>query len=172
MQPDLTNYWVNGNGTEFKFDIYFTDSFDDVDDIQQVYNLLINREKDKVMVVKQKVGTHVLPGGSVEEGETLLDTLVREIKEETNRDVDVSTATPIFYQKAFKKNEKGEWEYSRTEARFVVMVSEDNEFEHDPDNGDIVEAIWVDIKDINKYLNWDKVGDMLAERLPEYIERI
>ncbi len=44
-----------------------------------------------------------MPGGTVEKGENVENTLVREVKEETNRDVQVGSIQPFFYQEAFKK---------------------------------------------------------------------
>ena len=49
---------------------------------------------DRILLVKHSKGGKeywVLPGGGVEEGESLADTAVREIKEETNLEIKVKT---------------------------------------------------------------------------------
>ena len=44
-------------------------------------------DKDKILVIQQKEGHWGFPKGHVEEGETEVETAIREIKEETNLDV-------------------------------------------------------------------------------------
>ena len=43
----------------------------------------IIRRDDKYLMIKSKYGDYKFPGGGVEEGEALTDTLVREVREET-----------------------------------------------------------------------------------------
>ena len=53
---------------------------------------VILMEGDKILLVKHSKGGReywVLPGGGVEEGESLIETAVREIKEETNLEIKV-----------------------------------------------------------------------------------
>lgn len=47
-------------------------------------------DKDKILVIQQKEGHWGFPKGHVEEGETEVETAVREIKEETNLDVEIN----------------------------------------------------------------------------------
>lgn len=44
---------------------------------------------DKVLIVKHNKGHYGLPKGHVEDGETEYDTAIREVKEETNVDVEI-----------------------------------------------------------------------------------
>ena len=46
-------------------------------------------ENDKVLVIQQVKGHWGFPKGHVEEGETEVETAIREIKEETNLDVEI-----------------------------------------------------------------------------------
>ena len=171
MNPDLTNYW-NFKNKEYRFDIYMSDDFSDVKDIKQVYTIVLSKDKKNMLVVYNKGGIWILPGGGVEEGETLIDTLVREVKEETNRDIDMNTIRSFFYQKSYKKDSNGEWKYVQTQARYIAVASNDLEFEHDPDHGDIIEAKWIPIENVNEYLNWGTVGEMIKKELPKYIDKI
>jgi len=60
--------------------------------------LIFNEEKTKILGVSRKDNHTIfgLPGGKVEENETLLDGLIRELKEETG--LDLISARPIFFR--------------------------------------------------------------------------
>ena len=156
MRPTLINYW-NFKDKEYRFDVYMSDDFSNIGEVKQVYGFAISEDKKEMLVVYSKNETWLLPGGGVEEGETLIDTLVREIKEETNRDVDVTTAIPFFYQKTYIKNQDGEWEYKQTQTRYIVKDTNDIENEHVPDHGDITETINISIENIDIYIECKRV---------------
>ncbi len=160
MKPSLTNYW-KWKDEEYKFEIFDSSDFSCLKDIKQVYVFVLNKEKNRILIVFTTAGIWSLPGGKVEENEILLETLEREVKEETNRDIDLNTAKPFFYQKAYKKNGGREWDFIKTEVRYTVQVKNDLDFVSDPDNGDVQEARWVNIKDLGKYLDWGKTVDFI-----------
>lgn len=53
-------------------------------------------EDGNILLVKTYHGGWVFPGGQVEEGENLIDALIREIKEESGIDVEVSNLIGIY----------------------------------------------------------------------------
>lgn len=164
MKPNHSSYW-KWKDKEYRFDIFIDDNFEGLENVKQVYALVLSKDKNQVLVVHGKDGTWMLPGGTVEEGETLLETLVREEKEETNRDVDLSSANPLFYQNAYKKNDSGDWEFIRIEVRYSVVVENDNEFFSDPDNGKVIEAKWVPISELERHLHWGETVLMIKKLL-------
>lgn len=166
-----TDFW-NWKDKEYKFDVYLSEEFPPIERIRQVYTFVISKEKENVLLVYNKEGLWLLPGGTVEEGEGVLDTLVREVKEETNRDVDINSVQPFFFQEAFKKGENGKWESQGYQVRLLVFVDKDNEFESDPDNGYTIKAEWVPVKDIFKYLDWQNTTTMIGEHIQEYIGKM
>lgn len=164
MDADLIVSW-DWLGIEHRFDIFVTDDFSHLQHVKQVYALVLSKDSSNVLVVKEKNGLRVLPGGTVEEGETWLETLTREVKEETNRDVALETVKPLFYQHAYKKNAAGEWEFQRTEVRYSVIVENDIDFISDPDHGKIIEALWVPIVKLEEYLEWGETTRLIKELL-------
>lgn len=164
MEVHHSSLW-NWKGDDYRFDIYISDSFDDLKSVKQVYALVLSKDKKKILIAYGLAGIWTLPGGRVEPGETLLQTLGREVKEESNRDIEISTAKPLFYQNSYKKLPNGEWEFVKTEVRYTVDVKNDLEFVADPDRGKITEARWVDIKDLGDYLKWGETTEMIKELL-------
>jgi len=166
-----TNFW-NWKEKEYKFDIYLSEEFPPMDRIKQVYALVISKDKQNVLLVYNREGLWLLPGGTVEEGESVANTLIREVKEETNRDVQAESIQPFFYQEAFQKGEGGQWDSKGYQVRLLVFVDKDNEFESDPDNGDIIKAEWIPVKDIQKYIDWQETTTMISEHIGEYIQKM
>jgi 8-oxo-dGTP diphosphatase len=164
MEPNHINYW-KWQGKEIRFDIYVATDFSNLMNVGQVYGLILSKDRSKVLIVREKSGTWLLPGGTVEQGETLLDTLQREVKEETNRDIAIQTVKPLFYQNAYRKNEQAEWELMRTEVRYKGIVENDFEFISDPDHGNIIEAKWIPITDLDQYLDWGETTWMMMRLL-------
>ena len=51
---------------------------------------IVENEQEEILLVKTQHGGWVYPGGQVEVGENLIDALVREVKEESGIDIEVS----------------------------------------------------------------------------------
>lgn len=171
MKPDHITYW-KWKGIDYRFDIYFADDFSHLKKVNQVYSFVLNKKRNKVIIVYNNKVYWILPGGTVEEGEDLRDTLVREVKEETNRDVDINTATPFFYQEVFLKDEEGLWKRQCCQVRYLVVVSNDNKFVSDPDEGDIIKVKWIPVEDVGRYLNWGKTSKMIDENIQKFIDKM
>lgn len=57
----------------------------------------VENDKEEILIVKERrSGQWVFPGGQVEVGENLMDGLIREVKEESGIDVEVSHLTGIY----------------------------------------------------------------------------
>ncbi|MGM8215359.1 NUDIX hydrolase [Bacillaceae bacterium W0354] len=60
-----------------------------MDRVDVVYALILNEAQDHVLMVKNVGSGWSLPGGAVEKGETLEEAMVREVKEETNLEIEI-----------------------------------------------------------------------------------
>lgn len=64
--------------------------------VDVVYTLLVNEDRTKILMVKnQGRDTWTLPGGAVEQNETLEMAAIREAKEETGLDVELSGVVAV-----------------------------------------------------------------------------
>lgn len=154
-KPILIQKWSNKD-KNFIYNVYDDSDFSKLTFIKQVYAVLYDKDF-KVAIVKNKNGFTTLPGGGVEIGETVLDTLVREMKEETNCDVLPAQAVPFFYQQSFQIKEDGDLIAKGAELRYFIPVETFNEFVEDPDNGDngdITDVLWIQPTEIAKELAW------------------
>ncbi len=112
-----------------------------------------------VIVYAKKKDTWTPPGGGVEEGETALEAVIREVQEESN--MKVLKHAFIGYQDI--------WEPQgvTTQTRSVCIVEPYGDFLEDPDEGDITEIKLIDPKDFKEYFDWKEIGDHIMKRALE-----
>ncbi|KAJ3411407.1 hypothetical protein HDV05_002287 [Chytridiales sp. JEL 0842] len=136
--------------------------------IHQAYGVCFNN-KGKVLIAKSKNGHYTLVGGGVEHeklGESVVECLKREVVEETNHGV--LEYVPIGYQRVIEgHDQQGEY----FQVRFACLVEKLGEFVEDGDGmGSIVAIEEVSIDEVNGYLKWGEIGDLIARRATEVWE--
>lgn len=120
--------------------------------------VIVRDEKDVLLFRRSKEmkffpGKYDLPGGSVENGETLQEAMLREIQEETGLEVEIG---PIVYAFDFEKDGKEKNEVGHGKGIRFVAFYKSGEVKLNDEN-DTFE--WVDIDEAIK-----KVGDKDYER--------
>ncbi len=143
-----------------------TDSFSDLpkEKCRQIYGVCFYNNK-LVIGFNGKKQTWSLIGGTVEPGETLKQTLVREVSEESN--MEVLKAVPIGYQEVISSN-GAEMLY---QLRSCCIVKPIGPFFSDPD-GSVTEIKLIDPLDYKKYFDWGKIGDCIINRAVELKENL
>lgn len=95
------------------------------------------------VLVQEKTGTKyegglVFPGGHVEEGESLLESIVREIKEETG--LTIKHPQPCGYK---------DW-IQQDGTRYIVLLYKTNEYEGELKESEEGKVFWLDRGDISQ----------------------
>lgn len=128
---------------------------------------IIEFPQDKILLIKRDTipfkGYWALPGGRAEVGETVEQTIVREVKEETGLDVDVVRKLGEYHEQGTQEGV----EYDYYPACFLVKVVGG---ELKPQQGEIQEIKLFSFKDIPKHLAFvhnDMINDFLASRQAE-----
>lgn len=111
-----------------------------------------------VLVYTEKKGFWTPPGGRVEKGETVLDAVRREVKEETNMNV--------LHQRIIGCQDITEPQGVVSQTRSICIVEAFGPFLGDP-NGDITKIELIDPKDYKKYFDWKEIGDHIMKRVVE-----
>lgn len=137
------------------------DSFDRLpkEKISQVYGICFCNKK-LLIGRRAKSGEWGHLGGSVEHGESLEETLLREIQEESN--MQVLSFHPIGYQTATDPN--GETIY---QVRYACTVKPLGYFTHDPalnEHGGIDAIKLISPSEYKQYAHWGEIGDHIMER--------
>jgi len=154
------------SGVKYLFEYEDIDSFELLKDKKctQTYAVCFYEGK-MVVVYNGKKDTWGFVGGTIEEGETFEETLVREIKEESN--MEVLKCLPVGYQKVTNTN-NGEVVY---QLRYVCTAQPYGEFISDP-AGTITKIALINPADHKKYFDWLEIGDRIIERALELLPSI
>lgn len=115
-----------------------------------VVGIIINKKNNKVLLAKVKKEKldefgqieYVFPGGRIEDGEFPADTLKREVMEETGYDVDVVGQISYRIHPVTKK-----------EIYYYHCTCNLNTQKTSISDEDIDSLIWVNIRDIEKYMS-------------------
>jgi|SRR3989344_6452759 len=118
--------------------------------------------KNKMVLVKQPRSGWMPPGGHIEEGETIEETVVREVKEETNM--------KVLHQELIGFNDFYEPDRIVRQTRSFCIVEPYGDFISDPGE-DITEIKLIDPKDYKQYFDWGEIGDRLVERALEILNK-
>ena len=119
--------------------------------VNVAYCLIYNKETEQVLMVHNKdVNSWSMPGGKVEEGETLEQAAIREVKEETGLLVkikDIIAVNECFFD---KKEEHAIF------ITFRAVIIEGNISIDNPE--EISEITWVDISRADELMPYHKCG--------------
>lgn len=119
---------------------------------------------DKIVIVHSgKSDNWILPGGSIEKGETFEDCLKKEIQEESN--IKVLSFAPIGYQEVYFNGK------TFNQLRYFCIVEPYGDFVSDP-AGSITEIKLIDPKDYKQYFDWGEIGERIMERALEMKEKL
>ncbi len=137
---------------------YFpTKTFDDIPD-----NLIIKIHavcfwNKKLLLVKHSEwNIFGIPGGTREKEEKIIETLQREVQEETN--CSVLDYRPLSYQKIVTANQDIHYR-----AQYICNVMPLGEFESDP-AGSVNKIIWVNPNDFEKYVEKNEMRQAIFRR--------
>ena len=120
--------------------------------------VVIKKENDelKFLIIRQTDGYWGFPKGHVEENETEEETSIREIKEETNIDVEIDNK----FRKVITYSPK---EGVIKDVVFFIGKAISDDVKIDPN--ELLEAKWVNTKDAKDYFKYQETIDVFEEAL-------
>ena len=115
-------------------------------------------EKDKVLLIQQNEGPWGFPKGHIEIGETEIETAIREVKEETNLDVEID------------KNKRYTMEYitdKGTLKQVVLFIAKKINGNEKYQESEIKSIKWMTFDDAIKTITYDDTRELFSKVLKE-----
>ena len=144
---------IKWGGVDYPVKYKDLDTFKGITDFNQIYGVCFVDNKI-VICFNKSLGFCGLPGGTPEDNETIEQTLRREIMEEAG--LKLINYKPIGAQEVFGDDK------TRKQLR-AVCVCEKVAKHNDPCE-DISEVKLIDIKNIDKYIDWGEIGRHIFKR--------
>jgi len=156
-QPPLIEEEIEWKGHKFLFEFFDERDYSNLTNITQVYGFIFN-EKDEILIVKcGKDKDWSLPGGGPEqEDKTWKDTLIREVDEEA--DVNIENIAPAGYVKSTSLDKNFSHPRIGIAIRAVAKLKKIKPQTIDPAHGIIPKRKFIAVKDFLSYLPWGKNG--------------
>ena len=117
-------------------------------------------QKNKVLLIQQTEGHWGFPKGHVEDGETEIETAIREVKEETNLDVEIN------------ENKRYTMEYLTDKGTFkqvVLFIAKKISGNEKYQKSEIKSMKWMTFEDAIKTITYDNTRELFSKILKEEI---
>ena len=155
---------IKGKVANFRATWYPTHDFSKINPINQVYCVCFDKI-GKIVVVSLNRQKWLLPGGTPEKNETPMETLVREVDEEA--DLDLQDIQPIGYQK-IENLDSGEVFY---QLRYFARIKNIKSQTIDPAVGKILVREFILPEEFSKYCPWGSVGEEVIRLAKEIFDK-
>jgi ADP-ribose pyrophosphatase YjhB (NUDIX family) len=105
---------------------------------------------------KPALNLYSLPGGAVEVGESLIDAVVREVREETQ--IDIEPVALAGHREAIVRDKEG-----RVERHFVILSFASRWLRGEPVlNSELDDARWIDPAELSAYKTTEGLAEIVA----------
>lgn len=108
-------------------------------------------KEDKVLIIKQKSGIYGFPKGHMEKDETEVLTAIREIKEETNIDIEIKEDLRFSISYLINENIK-------KEVVYFIGHPKNNDIKIQED--ELISAEWISIEEVENILTYDNLKEL------------
>ncbi len=165
--PDFEK-WVDKGGREIFSRWVTASSYSNLSPITQAYGVCFT-EDGKVLVVKD-LRDWIIPGGTLESGESPEETLKREVFEEAT--VVINQNVFIGYHEVKIPNNSNLDEGDHFfQLRYAALIKEVKPLQPDPCSGRTMQRIFIAQEEFNDYVKWRETGKKMFEEAQKKFKR-
>jgi len=161
---------IRWNGQKVTFTWIPTNDIEKYQPIRNVVGICLNDNQEVLICRETEEEGWKLPGGRPENGENSIQTLKRELMEEVN--IVVNNIKAIGTQRVdFPDNPKKSEGDLFYQVRYFCKIKGLLPQKIDPDSGVLYDRKFIPILELNNYLKWGEIGDVIVNKVLE-IENI
>ena len=124
---------------------------------------VIFNDEDKVLIVKHNAGHWDFPKGHMEAGETETQTALREVKEETNIDIDI--LEDYRYESHYSPKEN-------VEKTVVFFLAKSKSEKLEKQDAEIANIGWFSYKEALDIITYDNAKELYKKAYNDYINKV
>ena len=124
---------------------------------------VIFNDEDKVLIVKHNAGHWDFPKGHMEAGETETQTAIREVKEETNIDIDI--IEEYRYESHYSPKEN-------VEKTVVFFLAKNKSEKLEKQDAEIANIGWFSYKEALDIITYDNAKELYKKAYNDYINKV
>lgn len=124
---------------------------------------VIFNDEDKVLIVKHNAGHWDFPKGHMEAGETETQTAIREVKEETNIDIDI--IEEYRYESHYSPKEN-------VEKTVVFFLAKSKSEKLEKQDAEIANIGWFSYKEALDIITYDNAKELYKKAYNDYINKV
>ena len=124
---------------------------------------VIFNDEDKVLIVKHNAGHWDFPKGHMEAGETETQTAIREVKEETNIDIDI--IEEYRYESHYSPKEN-------VEKTVVFFLAKSKSEKLEKQDAEIANIGWFSYKEALDIITYDNAKELYKKAYKDYIDKV
>ena len=126
-------------------------------------NVIVANEANEILMIRRTDnGNYALPGGAMELGESIKDTAIREAKEETGYDVEITGIVGIYSDPGHVIEYTSNGEVRQT---FTVVFTATATGGKPTTNPEASQVLWIKPADLDDYTTTDSVKQRIAHYL-------
>lgn len=124
---------------------------------------VIFNEEDKVLIVKHNAGHWDFPKGHMEEGETEIQTAIREVKEETNIEIEILEEYKYESHYSPKKDVEKTVVFFLAKNKSKKVIKQDAEIEN---------IGWFSYSEALDIITYDNAKELYKKAYKDYIQKV
>ena len=123
---------------------------------------VVINDKKEILLVRSIKGYYGFPKGHVEKNETEIETAQREVKEETNIDIEIISSKKFILTYKMDNN---------IEKDVILFLAKPINYNLKPQDGEISDVRWVAIDKVDSYFEFDNIKNLWNNEIkPEVLK--
>lgn len=136
---------------------------DEITEVIDKARIILRNKKTKEIILTRFNRVYFLPGGKIEDKEKVLNTIIREVKEETN--IDIHIIEEYRYESHYSPKEN-------VEKTVVFFLAKNKSEKLEKQDAEIANIGWFSYKEALDIITYDNAKELYKKAYNDYINKV